>query len=619
MACAVFMQPPVTKPLNVAAQPVLRAIALAMTLPVVTVPGPPILRSPAHPGAGDDAQVEAVEAGNAATRAEEVVGTIEAIVRELVQAIAPIRMILATARTTAAPGLEAATSKLGEVVRLLQDAANQLGLIAPQLSRPAAPVDGTQRRVDQGLAPASARSIAEIADQLHDRGSSRRTIVSGAAPRCGTTLTALALARVLARDARVVLVEFPQATPKLSGLITERGAFGIAELVRGTASFDQVINRDRASGLHIITAGQVDPDPRSLIAADRLRVLLEALALSYDQVVIDAGVVSEPLIDGWAALADRVVLLGVSSREATKAANGILSAAGFKDIMVLSAAPSARDSHQVTPAAQKSRKQTSDARRVRPHRPINQAVFVGAHPDDIEMGAGGTLVKLLERNWDVFACMVTDEADAKVAATRRHEALQSCTALGLRPQQVFFLGMSDGYVTVTREGVERLRDALKQHNIQPELVFTHSHADCHNDHRAVCELVHGAFRQKVILGFPIINSLNETLFIPQVYCDITDHIGRKLRALEIHQTQMQRGSISLIDIEQYNHSMGAAAGCGLSEAFDLTKQYGAIAADVEELLGRADLLSERRLAQRLARRVDDAHALEAQAERALRA
>jgi LmbE family N-acetylglucosaminyl deacetylase len=189
----------------------------------------------------------------------------------------------------------------------------------------------------------------------------------------------------------------------------------------------------------------------------------------------------------------------------------------------------------------------------------------------------------------------------------------------LPPQQVFFLGMSDGYVTVTREGVERLRDALKQHNIQPELVFTHSHADCHNDHRAVCELVHGAFRQKVILGFPIINSLNETLFIPQVYCDITDHIGRKLRALEIHQTQMQRGSISLIDIEQYNHSMGAAAGCGLSEAFDLTKQYGAIAADVEELLGRADLLSERRLAQRLARRVDDAHALEAQAERALRA
>jgi len=606
------MQPPVINPLNVAAQPVLRAIALAMTI----VPGPPIAPSPHHPGAGDDAQVEAVEARNAATRAEEVVGTIEAIVRELAQALAPIRIMLATARTTAAPGLEAATSKLGEVVRLLHDAANQLGLIAPQLSRTAAPVDGTERPVDEGLDPAPARSIAEIADQLHDRGSSHRTIVSGAAPRCGTTLTALALARVLARDARVVLVEFPQATPKLSGFVTERGAFGIAELARGTASFDQVIDRDRASGLHIITAGQVGPDTRSLIAADRLRVLLEALALSYDQVVIDAGAVSEPVVDGWARLADRVVLLGVSSWEATKAANSILSAAGFKDIMVLNAAPSARDS-QATPAAQRRRKQTSDARRVRAHQPIDQAVFIGAHPDDIEMGAGGTLIKLLERNWDVFACIVTDEADAKVAATRRREALQSCAALGLRPQQVFFLGMSDGYVTVTREGVERLRDALKQHNVRPELVFTHSHADCHNDHRAVCELVHGAFRQKVILGFPIINSLNETLFFPQAYCDITEHLPRKLRALEIHQSQMQRGRISLIDIEQYNHSMGATAGCGASEAFDLTKQYGAATADVEELLARAGLMSERRLAQSFALGVDDALALKAQPERAL--
>jgi len=182
---------------------------------------------------------------------------------------------------------------------------------------------------------------------------------------------------------------------------------------------------------------------------------------------------------------------------------------------------------------------------------------------------------------------------------------------------VFFLGLSDGYVTVTREGVDRLRAAIKQHNVEPKLVFTHSHADCHNDHRAVCELVHAAFRQKVILGFPIINSLNETLFIPQVYCDITEYLTRKLRALESHQSQMQGGRICLIDIEQYNHSMGATAGCQVSEAFDLTKQYGATTADVEALLARADLMSERRLAQSFALRVDDVLAREAQAQRAL--
>jgi LmbE family N-acetylglucosaminyl deacetylase/Mrp family chromosome partitioning ATPase len=594
-----------------------------MTLPVITVPGPPAPASPSRPESGDDAHAEAVEAKNAVSGAEEVVGTIEAIVRELAQAIAPIRIMLASGGTTTAPGLEVAASKLGEAVRLLQDIANHVGLLALQLSHTATRVDGSGPRLDDRrdpAVPASVRSIADIADQLRDRGGIRcRTLVSGAGRRCGTTLTALALARVLARDARVVLVELPQAMPKLSSSTLERSASGIAELVRGTTSFDQVISRDRGSALHIIAAGRIGPDCRDLLAADRLKVLLEALARSYDQVVIDAGVVSEPLVDGWMRLADRVVLLGVASGEATRAATKILSTVGFKDIMVLNAAASARGSQKAAPRAPRRSSQTSDLSGLGAHQPINQAVFIGAHPDDIEIGAGGTLVKLLERHWDVFACIVTDETDPKVAAARRREALQSCAALGLRPQQVFFLGMSDGYVTVTREGVDRLRDALKQHNIQPELVFTHSHADCHNDHRAVCELVHAAFRQKVILGFPIINSLNETLFIPQVYCDISDQIARKLRALEIHQTQMQRGRISLIDIEQYNHSMGAAAGCGLSEAFDLTKQYGAMTADIEELLARADLLSERRLAQSLAQSGDHAYAPEPQAERALRA
>jgi LmbE family N-acetylglucosaminyl deacetylase/Mrp family chromosome partitioning ATPase len=609
----------VIEPLNVAAQPVLRSIALAMTLSDVTVP--PIPPSPRHAESGDDAPEEAVKA-SAVTSADEVAATIEGIVRELASAVAPIRTLLANGRTTTASGLEAATSQLGEAVRLLPEMATQLGLLALGLSRTAARVNGSEPCGDDRYpAPsASARSIADIADRLRDLGGvSRRSIVSGAAPRCGTTLTALALARVLARDARVVLVELPQAMPKLSSLTLERSAIGIAELVRGTTSFDQVISRDRGSALHIITAGLVGPDRRELLAADRLKVLLEAVALSYDQVVIDAGAVSEPVVDSWVRLADRVVLLGAASAEATKAANNILSTAGFKDIVVLNAAPSASGSRRAPPAAHRRASQTSDSSRVGAHPPINQAVFIGAHPDDIEIGAGGTLVRLLEKNWDVFACIVTDETDPKVAVVRRREALQSCAALGLRAQQVFFLGMTDGYVTVTREGVDRLRDALKQHNIQPELVFTHSHADCHNDHRAVCELVHAAFRQKVILGFPIINSLNETLFIPQVYCDITDHIARKLRALQIHQTQMKRGRISLIDIEQYNHSMGAAAGCGLSEAFDLTKQYGAVSADVEELLARADLLSERRLAESLALSVDDAYALEPQAEHALRA
>ena len=587
-----------------------------MTLPVVPVPGLPAPTPPRHPQSGDGADAGTRDAQKAVTSAEEAVRAIDAIVRELAQTVAAIRIKGANSRR--APGLAAATSEFTDAAHLLQGIAHQSALLARQLMHMAAHVESEWPVDDRrgAAASASARSITEIADQLHDLGGTgRRTLVGGATPRCGTTLTALALARVLARESRVVLVELPQAVPKLASLTLDESAFGVAELVRGTASFDQVISRDRASALHVITAGRAGADRWSLLTADRLRLLLEALARSYDQVVIDAGAVSQPGRDGWPQLADRVVLLGGASAEATRAANNALMTAGLKDITVLNAAGSHRD----VPKARKPKGHSAHSSLVSAREPTGQAVFIGAHSDDIEIGAGGTLVKLLERNWDVFACIVTDETDPLVAAARRREALESCATLGLRPQQVFFLGLSDGYVTVTREGVDRLRAAIKQHNIQPELVFTHSHADCHNDHRAVCELVHAAFRQKVILGFPIINSLNETLFIPQVYCDITEHLPRKLRALESHQSQMQRGRISLIDIEQYNHSMGATAGCRVSEAFDLTKQYGAITADVEALLARAGLMSERRLAQSLALRVDDVLAREAQAQRALQA
>ena len=436
--------------------------------------------------------------------------------------------------------------------------------------------------------------------------------MAGAVAGCGTTLTALTLARLLAREARVVLVELPQAAPRLASFTLDPLAPGIAELLRGTASFDQIIGRDRVSGLHVVAAGQSDADQRTPGSGNRLKLMLDALALSYDQVIIDAGAVPEIAVDGVSQLADRVVLLGVEAENVTDTANRLITA-GITDIMVAKAAPST----QVAPSRAARRTTPREAPLSGPnlagrHPSADQAVFIGAHPDDIEIGAGGTLLKLLAEHWDVFVCIVTDETDPNVAAIRRREALQSCAALGLGPQRVFFLGISDGYVTVTREGVDRLREALKHHGVHPELVFTHSQADCHNDHRAVCGLVHAAFRQKVILGFPIINSLNETLFIPQVYCDITDHLEAKLRALEMHHSQMTRGRISLADIEQYNRSMGGVLGCRLSEAFDLTKQYGASNADVEALLARAGLVSERRLAEGLALRTDESRSVSRQ-------
>ena len=117
----------------------------------------------------------------------------------------------------------------------------------------------------------------------------RRITVVGAARNVGTTVTAITLARSLARQGRVVLVDLALGNPDLSVIATDPSAPGIADLIRGTASYGEIITRDRHSRVHLVMAGRAAADADAIIASQRLSITLEALARSYDHLVIDAG------------------------------------------------------------------------------------------------------------------------------------------------------------------------------------------------------------------------------------------------------------------------------------------------------------------------------------------
>ena len=89
----------------------------------------------------------------------------------------------------------------------------------------------------------------------------RRVAVIGSARDVGTTLTAIALARSLARNARVVLVDLAFTSPNIDVISNDPSAPGIADLVRGTASFGDVITRDRFSRAHVVAAARSAPMP----------------------------------------------------------------------------------------------------------------------------------------------------------------------------------------------------------------------------------------------------------------------------------------------------------------------------------------------------------------------
>ena len=144
---------------------------------------------------------------------------------------------------------------------------------------------------------------ADRAEPAPSRRAGRRVTVVGTTRNVGTTYAAIALARALAQDANVVLVDLAFGSPNLSVIPTDPKAPGIAELVRGTASFGDIITRDRYSPVHLVATGNVGNDGRALAASPMLATVIEALVRSYDHVVIDVGSAADIALERFAPLA----------------------------------------------------------------------------------------------------------------------------------------------------------------------------------------------------------------------------------------------------------------------------------------------------------------------------
>jgi succinoglycan biosynthesis transport protein ExoP len=182
---------------------------------------------------------------------------------------------------------------------------------------------------------------------------SRRVTVVGAARNVGTTVAAITLARSLARKGRVVLVDLAFENPDVSVIAADPSAPGIAELIRGAASYGEIITRDRHSGVHVVMAGCALGDADAVIASERLAITLEALGRSYDHLVIDAGALPDIDAQRFAQFAPRAVLIaGRLDDLGTIEARERMLRAGFAEVSVLASGPA-------EPAAEAGRAQAA--------------------------------------------------------------------------------------------------------------------------------------------------------------------------------------------------------------------------------------------------------------------
>jgi uncharacterized protein involved in exopolysaccharide biosynthesis/Mrp family chromosome partitioning ATPase len=189
-----------------------------------------------------------------------------------------------------------------------------------------------------GVAP---DAIEGLARDLGAAGEgARRITVVGAMRDVGATMTAIALARSLAQQSRVVLVDLTLGAPHLALIASDPAAPGLAELVAGSASFGQIITRDRYSRVHLVMAGRGRPeeplDAAAIVGSQQLSIAIEALGRSYDHVVLDAGAAAEASLELLARLAPRAVLVAPElDNPETALAREQLLQAGFANVSVL--------------------------------------------------------------------------------------------------------------------------------------------------------------------------------------------------------------------------------------------------------------------------------------------
>jgi LmbE family N-acetylglucosaminyl deacetylase len=187
------------------------------------------------------------------------------------------------------------------------------------------------------------------------------------------------------------------------------------------------------------------------------------------------------------------------------------------------------------------------------------ALAVGAHPDDVEFGAGGTLAKWAAAGCTVHHIVCTDGSKGtwdvaadlpRLVARRQEEQRAASRALaGARAGEVIFLGRVDGELHADRATVSAVARAIR--TLRPDVVLGHDpwkRYRLHPDHRhagfALCDAVVAARDPHFFADHGLDHHRPAALLLweadePNHAEDVSDHVGSKLAALEAHESQFE--------------------------------------------------------------------------------
>ena len=133
----------------------------------------------------------------------------------------------------------------------------------------------------------------------------------------------------------------------------------------------------------------------------------------------------------------------------------------------------------------------------------NDLIYIlclGSHSDDIEIGCGGTILRLLETYPNIVCYWVVFSSNPQ----REREAYESASKFlkNAKAKDIIIKNFRDGFFPFTGIEIKECFEQLKQ-DFQPDMVFTHYRNDLHQDHRLISELTWNTFRNHLILEYEI--------------------------------------------------------------------------------------------------------------------
>lgn len=192
---------------------------------------------------------------------------------------------------------------------------------------------------------------------------------------------------------------------------------------------------------------------------------------------------------------------------------------------------------------------------------------IGAHPDDIELGCGGTLTRHVAAGDEVTMLVMTNgQSGPGNVEGRLEEARSAAEVLGA---QIIFGGLYDGEVAPSRETVGIVETVITAKS--PTIIYTHGEDDSHQDHRNVCQATLSAARNvATVLHY---QSPSARRFHPQFFVALDDEaIHVKLEALNRHSSQVENSArVSFDALDAAARYWGVQARTRYAEAFETSR------------------------------------------------